>query len=300
MNPNPSEASLNPSQPSWKRALKCSISLLVFLTDRAGKWLRRVVGQTPKGRCVVLYYHSVPATERQLFAHQLDAVLGCADPVHADGAEVTHRTSGRDCFAVTFDDGFENFLTEALPELERRKIPATVFVIADGMDREFGSAAYAEKLLSLEQLRSLPSGLVTVGSHTMSHPLLTQLEETEARREIRESRTKLEAMLDRPVTEFSFPFGGFNERLMEFCREAGYERAYTTLPAFAFKDRNEFAVGRVRVDPTDWPLEFRLKIAGAYRWLPMVFSLKREIVSLAAHNSARPAVRPSTPRPMVR
>jgi peptidoglycan/xylan/chitin deacetylase (PgdA/CDA1 family) len=296
---NPSEASLNPSQPFWKRALKCAISLFVFLADRTRKGLRRVVGQTPEGRCVVLYYHSVPAEERQLFAHQLDVVLACADPMRTDAAESIHRTSGRDSVAVTFDDGFENFLTQALPELEKRKIPATVFVIADGMNREFGSAAYAERLLSLEQVLSLPS-LVTIGSHTVSHPLLTQLDESEARREIRESRMKLEAMLDRPVREFSFPFGGFNERLIEFCHEAGYERAYTTLPAFAFKERNEFAVGRVRVDPTDWPLEFRLKVAGAYRWLPAVFSLKRKIVSMATNPLARPAVRPSTPRSMVR
>ena len=96
------------------------------------------------------------------------------------------------------------------------------------------------------------------------------------------ARTKLEAMLDRHVREFSFPFGAFNERLMEFCREAGYERAYTTLPALAVKRPNEFVVGRVRVDPTDWPLEFRLKLAGAYRWLPMMFSLKRKIFSTAS------------------
>jgi peptidoglycan/xylan/chitin deacetylase (PgdA/CDA1 family) len=297
---NPSEASLNQSQPFWKRALKCAISLSVFLVDRTRKGLRRVVGQTPEGQCVVLYYHSVPTEERQLFARQLDVVLGCVDPVRTNGAEGIHPASGRDCVAITFDDGFENFLTQALPELEKRKIPATVFVIADGMNREFGSAAYAERLLSLEQVRSLPSSLVTIGSHTMSHPMLTQLEETEARREIRESRTKLEAMLDRQVREFSFPFGGFNQRLLEFCQEAGYERAYTTLPAFAFKERNEFAVGRIRVDPTDWPLEFRLKVAGAYRWLPTVFSLKQRIASMATNPLARPAVRPSTPRSMVR
>jgi hypothetical protein len=63
------------------------------------------------------------------------------------------------------------------------------------------------------------------------------------------------------------------------CREAGYERIFTTLPVFAFAEPGEFVVGRVRVDPTDWPLEFRLKLAGAYRWLPAAFAFKRLIVS---------------------
>jgi len=240
----------------------------------------------------------VPRSERGLFARQLDVILRCARPVRTTGH--VDSASGKGSVAVTFDDGFENFLTEALPELELRKIPATVFVIADGMNREFGSEIYAEKLLSLEQVRCLPPDLVSIGSHTMSHPLLTFVEEEEARREIIDSRRKLETVLGHPVMQFSFPFGGFNGRLVEFCREAGYERAYTTLPAFASGERGEFLIGRVRVDPTDWPLEFRLKLAGAYRWLPLVFSLKRRIVSLVTRLSVRPVVRQSAPRSMVR
>jgi peptidoglycan/xylan/chitin deacetylase (PgdA/CDA1 family) len=284
------------SQPGWKRALKCGISLVVFLFSETRRALARAIGQTPEGKCVVLYYHSVPASQRRWFARQLDVVLRCARPVRTD--EDIDLASGKNCVAITFDDGFENFLTQALPELEKRNIPATVFVIADGMNREFGSETYAEKLLSLAQVQSLPS-LVTIGSHTVTHPLLTQLEESEARREIQDSRTKLEAMLDRGVTEFSFPFGGFNEKLVAVCREAGYERVYTTLPAFAFERRGEFVVGRVRVDPADWPLEFRLKLAGAYRWLPTIFSWKRKVVSMANRSMTRP-LRPSMARSMIR
>jgi peptidoglycan/xylan/chitin deacetylase (PgdA/CDA1 family) len=133
----------------------------------------------------------------------------------------------------------------------------------------------------------------------VTHPLLTQVEESEARGEIQDSRTKLEAMLDRGVTQFSFPFGGFNEKLLQICREAGYERVYTTLPAFAFERGDEFVVGRVRVDPTDWPLEFRLKLAGAYRWLPAIFSWKRKVVSIGSRSMTRP-LRPSPARSMIR
>jgi len=285
------------SQPVCKRVLKCGISLFVFLLSETRKALARALGQIPEGKCVVLYYHSVPASEQRSFARQLDIVLGCARPIRTDD-DLT-PASRTDRVAITFDDGFENFLTQALPELEKRNIPATVFVIADGMNREFGSPTHAEKLLSLEQVRSLPPSLVTIGSHTVSHPLLTQLEESEAHREIQDSRTKLEAMLDRDVTQFSFPFGGFNEKLVQICRESGYERVYTTLPAFAFEQKDEFVVGRVRVDPTDWPLEFRLKLAGAYRWLPAIFSWKRKVAAMASRSMTRP-LRPSTARSMIR
>jgi peptidoglycan/xylan/chitin deacetylase (PgdA/CDA1 family) len=260
--------------------------------------LMRALGQTPRGNCVIVYYHSVPASERQLFAKQLDRVLRWSQPIRSE--QDADLASGKNCVIVTFDDGFEDFLTQALPELEKRKIPATVFMIADGMSREFGWDNYADKLLSVEQMRGLPVSLVTIGSHTLTHPLLTELEENDARRELQESRAKLEAMLDRKVGEFSFPFGGFNEKLVELCRQAGYERIYTTLPAFAFEKPNQFVVGRVRVDPSDWALEFRLKLAGAYGWMPMAILLKRKVVSVVRRSMTRPSVRPSTPRPVVR
>jgi peptidoglycan/xylan/chitin deacetylase (PgdA/CDA1 family) len=290
------------SQPSWKRALKCGISLGVFVFDETWKGVARAIGQAPRSKCVVLYYHSVPASERELFAAQLDMISRHARVIRSEQGigRTDAPESGRGSAAITFDDGFENFLTQALPELEKRNMPATVFVIADGMNREFGSEKYAEKLLSLEQVRSLPTHLVTIGSHTLSHPMLTRVEESEARQEIRDSRTKLEEMLGGEVKQFSFPFGDFNEKLVEVCRTAGYERVYTTLPAFAFEQRGEFMVGRIRVDPTDWPMEFRLKLAGAYRWLPMIFSLKRRIVSMTSRSVAGKAVRPATPRSMVR
>lgn len=281
---------------TWKRVLKCGFSFLVFLFDKTQTLLKSAVGVTSMGRCVVLYYHSVPAEERELFASQLDVLKRRSQLIRSDKYTVAQRN----CAAVTFDDGFENFLTQALPELEKRNIPATVFVIADGIDREFGPENHSEKLLSLEQLLNLPRDLVSLGSHTLTHPLLTKLEEPEARREIRESRVKLEALLSRPVTEFSFPFGGFNEDLVGFARDAGYDRVYTTLPAFAFHPEGEFVVGRIRVDPTDWPLEFRLKVAGAYRWLPMIFALKRKLVALAGRFMAAPADEHSMSRSSVR
>ncbi|MGA2003869.1 MAG: polysaccharide deacetylase family protein [Terriglobales bacterium] len=246
----------------------------------------------------MLYYHSVPPAERELFARQLDMLLRHARPLRSD--EELNCLPVGDSVAITFDDGFENFLTQALPELEKRRIPSTVFLIAEGMNREFGSAESSEKLLSLEQVQSLPRRLVSLGSHTLSHPLLTEIEEAVARREIYESRVKLESILDRPVTEFSFPFGGFNQKLVAAARDAGYRRVYTTLPAFAFEDGNDFVIGRVRVDPTDWPMEFRLKLSGAYRWLPIVFSAKRWAIEAARRIWQKPVAQSTTPRSMVR
>ncbi len=260
------------------RMLKLALSMMVFVATGFWEFLLRVAGRRTKGRCVILYYHSIPASQRSLFSRQLDLLLRHAKPLSL--GESVELNAGGHYVAVTFDDGFENFVGEALPELVKRKVPAAMFVIVGALDKSFGRADHSERVMSLEHLRALPEDLVTVGSHTVTHPMLPQLTEEEARNEIRSSRAKLEEILGRKVVLFSFPFGGFNQRLVELCAEAGYERVFTTLPEFSRLNSNSYVAGRVRVDPTDWPIEFHLKLAGAYRWMPLAFRLKRNLISL--------------------
>jgi len=262
------------------RILKFTISSFVFLGDAILMLLTRMAGQTPAGKCVIVYYHSVPPGQRQRFARQLDSIRRRATVVSL--GQAFDLNQGTMSLAITFDDAFENFVTCALPELEKRGMPATMFVITDALNKAFGPPNTSEKVMSTEQLKALPTSLVTIGSHTLTHPMLPELPLENARRQIAESKKVLELMLGRGVELFSFPFGGFTAELVECCREAGYQRAFSTLPFFAFEKRDEFFVGRVRVDPTDWPLEFNLKIAGAYRWLPLAIRIKRAILEKLA------------------
>jgi peptidoglycan/xylan/chitin deacetylase (PgdA/CDA1 family) len=263
-------------QLSLKRIAKCLISLGVYSVSILYTLLVRLSGKCPRGSCVVVYYHSVPESQRILFARQLDQVHRHSKTI-AVSEHVRVEKGGR-YVAVTFDDGFENFYEHALPELLKRGIPATMFVICDAIGKAFGPSGCSEKTMSLDQLRNLPD-LVTIGSHTLSHPMLPSIALDEAAREIALSRVRLEEQLHRKILLFSFPFGAFNETLVEICRDAGYQRVFTTLPSFAFVKSDEFVTGRVRVDPTDWPLEFKLKLTGAYRWLPWAFELKRKILN---------------------
>jgi peptidoglycan/xylan/chitin deacetylase (PgdA/CDA1 family) len=260
-----------------KRVLKCGISMLVFAVTATKYFLVRLVGRTPAGTCVVLYYHSIPEHQRKMFADQLAALIRNATPIALDQA--VQPPKGMHAVAITFDDGFENFYSQALPELEKRRLPATMFVIADALGKAFGPLGQAEDVMSLDQIRRLPSSLVTIGSHTSTHPMLPLISAENARDEIAGSRKKLEALLHRNIRLFSFPFGGFNQRLIEICRQAGYDRVFTTLPKIAFREPNEFVIGRVRVDPGDWSLEFHLKVAGAYQWLPWAFRLKSRVLT---------------------
>lgn len=264
----------------FKRLFVVSLSFVVFLFDQARAVLLRVIGRQTRGTGVVLLYHAIPASHRERFARQMDLLCSLAVPVSADMRGPLENSKRH--VAVTFDDGLTSFGSNAWPELVKRGIPVTVFVVADRLGTVPAWANYTpglmptEMMLSVEELRQLPDTAL-IGSHSLTHQMLTDVSGSEAQREIWDSRCRLESLLERPISLFSFPYGECSEDLIEQCRSAGYERVFTNLPVLAFSQASEFVTGRVDVQPTDWPIEFRLKIAGAYRWLPYAFDLKRTL-----------------------
>jgi peptidoglycan/xylan/chitin deacetylase (PgdA/CDA1 family) len=264
-----------------KRIFNLCVSFSLAAVDRIRDAGKRLVGMKPRARCVVLAYHAVSAEERSRFAWQMDVLIKKAKPLRADIDELPEKSG--DYAVVTFDDGLENIIENALPELAKRSIPATLFIVTDcfGRNRDWehrgGDDTRHEKVMTAEQLKAIASDSIAVGSHSMTHPLMTNIPEDRLKQELLGSREKLEKLLNRQVSLFSFPYGGFNEQTVSASRLAGYKRVFTALPVYACSVPNEFETGRVGTAPTDWPLEYRLKLAGAYRWLPYAYSLKKRV-----------------------
>jgi peptidoglycan/xylan/chitin deacetylase (PgdA/CDA1 family) len=91
---------------------------------------------------------------------------------------------------------------------------------------------FAEPLMSWGQLRRLDPSLVTIGSHSLTHPILPRLEDAELEREIRDSRQLLEQRLGRPVQFFCFPDGAYDERATDLTRRY-YDAAVTTVEGWS-------------------------------------------------------------------
>lgn len=239
-------------------------------------------GRKPKATCVILYYHSVSDMQQKAFARQMDVVSSLTIPIPIQN--IPPFLPGKRYSSITFDDGFEDFIRNAVPELKKRGIPSTVFLTAAylGQSADWWPASAPERqqrIAHAEKWRQLQTDLISIGSHTLTHPYLSSLSETEARSELIESRLLLQDLLKLEISTFSFPYGDFNADLVDLCREAGYESVFTTMPSNAFQNGKEFLSGRVKAEPTDWSLEFRLKLMGAYRWLPHAISWKRRIKS---------------------
>jgi len=260
------------------RTIKLGVSLSYFVLSFVWLGVRRMLGKKWVGTGVVLYYHGIPPDYQAQFEEQMRMVSSHARLVAL--SDLNDLPTGSHSVAITFDDALESVVENAVPVLLRLGIPATVFVVTDvlGTNPEWGKRYYSpeERVMSAEQLRGLPE-LICVGSHSLTHPDLALVSAEAAAREITRSREKLELLLQRPVTMFGFPYGSFSSATLRHCREAGYERVFTTEPTPVSRDASEFVVGRVAVDPWDWRLEFRLKILGAYCWQPYTRATKHKI-----------------------
>jgi peptidoglycan/xylan/chitin deacetylase (PgdA/CDA1 family) len=256
------------------------------------QFVRRLLLMRTPSTCIVLYYHSIPSECREAFARQLETLSEIGQPFNP--ASPPNLTPGVRYAAVTFDDAFEDAVANAVPELVQRKIPAIFFVTPGflGQAAAWWPPDHSERsrrIASAEQLRQMPADLIEVGAHSVTHPRLSELGELDARREIAESRRSLKALLGREVDTFSFPYGDFNEQLVGLCREAGYKRVFTSENKEAFGNPADFVVGRVDAEPTDWRIEFRVKLLGGYLWRPWASAMKRKLLRADRNGRSRNA-----------
>lgn len=164
--------------------------------------------------------------------------------------------------AVTFDDGFENNYTNAFPALKKYHIPATIFVIVD----KIGKPGY----LDWKELKEMSdSGVVTIGSHTISHGFLTSLDADGLVRELKDSREVLERGLGKKVEYLCYPMGRHSELVKRVAKEAGYSCAVTTGNCKDTPSHEDvFAVKRIKISRTsDNLLVFWIKTSGYYTWI---------------------------------
>jgi peptidoglycan/xylan/chitin deacetylase (PgdA/CDA1 family) len=105
------------------------------------------------------------------------------------------------------DDGYSDFIENALPTLVKHRIPAILY-LATGLVADTGSQIHPSGALTWSQLReAVATGLITVGSHTHEHANLAHASEQEADLQMRRSREIIEDRLGVPCRHFAYPWG---------------------------------------------------------------------------------------------
>lgn len=155
--------------------------------------------------------------------------------------------------ALTFDDGYRDNLTVALPILETFSLPMTLFVVVGFIGQE-GYLSGAE----LRELANHP--LITIGAHGLSHRDFNRMTVDEARFELVESRRLLEEIIGKTVDLMAWPFGECTVELERLCAAAGYRAAWSVWKG----SNSRYSRWRVPLGRRDNLLRFVAKSSGVY------------------------------------
>jgi glycosyltransferase involved in cell wall biosynthesis/peptidoglycan/xylan/chitin deacetylase (PgdA/CDA1 family) len=212
----------------------------------------------------VLSEYGVPAKQ---FAAQLDALRSAGwsfidlDRLRA-GLRGESKLPKR-AILLTFDDGYESVLTEGVPVLGGRGIPAVLFALTDKIggvnDWDEPGPKGAQRLLDAEGLRALADAGVNVQSHGATHRRLTKLDAAALEQELRGSREHLRSLGFAEPVAFAYPFGVWSPEVAAAVKDAGYELAFTVDPGVADGSENPYALPRVEVLAADGPRTVRIK-----------------------------------------
>jgi peptidoglycan/xylan/chitin deacetylase (PgdA/CDA1 family) len=137
---------------------------------------------------------------------------------------------------LTFDDGYSDFLSAAIPALRRYDFSATMFLVAERIGQTaLWDASYGEcaPLLSWDEIKSLQTMGIEFGAHSCIHQKMTQMGSAELAEDTRKTRAILEEGLGVAVPTLAYPYGDQNESVRRVVGEAGTKVAVTTEPGIS-------------------------------------------------------------------
>jgi peptidoglycan/xylan/chitin deacetylase (PgdA/CDA1 family) len=207
---------------------------------------------------VILTYHSIAAgssplhTPPSVFARQMEWLRSRAQVVALE--QVVSALRGRRplparSVVLTFDDGFADFHENAAPILLRLGFPAIVFLPVDycgGTNRWPGQPAWVREqpLMSWAQVRELAERGIQFGSHSRSHPKLTELGPEKLEAELVESAQEIRSRAGCEARFFCYPYGQWNAAVRQAVQRH-YEGACSTGVGQVERDADPFALPRV-------------------------------------------------------
>jgi peptidoglycan/xylan/chitin deacetylase (PgdA/CDA1 family) len=100
-----------------------------------------------------------------------------------------------------------------------------------------------------DQVREMNSAGIEIGSHTLTHPILTNVGSARVRKELAESREHIEGIIGTPVGLFCYPNGGYNQAIKREVARAGYRCAVTCEAGFNEASADHLALRRIHTEP---------------------------------------------------
>lgn len=185
--------------------------------------------QTP----VQIYYDVAPESLDKQFKYLKDngyTVIGLDFLVDALAQTITLPPKS---VVLTFDDGWENQFKYGYPILKKYNYTATFFIYTHAINH--GS------FLTWKQVRIMDGGGMTIGGHTRTHPYLPDITDPVVlRREIIGGKSVIENRIGKPIDLFAYPYGHYNDQIIEVVKEAGYKAARGVYKGIYHSDKDMY------------------------------------------------------------
>jgi peptidoglycan/xylan/chitin deacetylase (PgdA/CDA1 family) len=262
---------------------------------------------TPRVTAPVLMYHEIAAGSTSRLAVPPGAFAAQLGLLHAQGyrtvtaSALAAALAGRGAplpdraVVLTFDDGFADFHSAALPLLLRYGFTATVFVTT-GWISDIGALAAGPRpgpMLSWEQIIEASASGVEIAAHSHRHDQLDQLPERALRRDLAGTKALLEDRLGQPVPGLAYPFGYSSARVRRAVRDAGHDYAYAVGNVLAGPAPDPLALPRVTIRRSTGLPAFEQVVSGR---LPPIYLKDRALTrGFAMVRRTRAAVRSVSP-----
>ncbi|HVP35859.1 MAG TPA: polysaccharide deacetylase family protein [Terriglobales bacterium] len=244
---------------------------------------RRLIADKNKKEIPVLAYHRVVDTPSEAGKHGIYVTRVNFDwqmsylkekefitLTFKDYANLTEEQKKYGKYIIlTLDDGYEDNYRVAFPILMKYGFKATIFLVAGKETNEWDRSESSEpelRLLSREQILEMKKYGIEFGSHTLTHPDLTKIEPEQAKREIAESKKKIEEIIGDEVITFAYPYGKLNQGLKQIVREAGYKFGIATDSGSEVLDEDWFEIRRIILFPKTGKRSFKRKVSGHYNF----------------------------------
>lgn len=169
-------------------------------------------------------------------------------------------------FLLTFDDGFLGVHEHAAPVLTALGWPATVFLVSqligqrDAWCEAHNPSGVTYPLMNASHIHELRGQGFSFHSHTRSHADLPTLGDQQLHDQLAGARADLQALLGEAVPYLAYPYGHYDDRVLQAAQAAGYLAAFSVQPGFNRRNVDRFRLRRLDVFGTDSAVALRRKI----------------------------------------